>query len=90
MTRLLGPDPAVVAANLRRLMIQQCLGINELADLATLGRGAVLDALNGTRQSQMRTLRKLAVALEVDHAELTQLYRDPVPTPGPFPEGSVA
>lgn len=44
--------------------------MNQLADFADVGRASVSELLNGKRTPTLRTIVKLAAALEVDAADL--------------------
>lgn len=54
----------------RELMVRRHLSINRLADFSGMGRGRVSEILSGKTSPTLRTLGKLADALEVPVREL--------------------
>lgn len=66
MSRFLELDLDLVATNVERLLLEQCISASELAELAFLQRSTVRDLLERRRLPQRRTLRKIAKALGVD------------------------
>lgn len=59
-----------VAARIRALARQRGWSGNQLADFATVGRGYLSDILAGKKSPTVRTLAKLARALDVEARDL--------------------
>lgn len=57
-------------ARIRALMRQRRWSANKLADFAVVGRGYLSDVLAGKKSPTLRTMVKLARALEVDVRDL--------------------
>ncbi|HYD55046.1 MAG TPA: helix-turn-helix transcriptional regulator [Gemmatimonadaceae bacterium] len=57
-------------ANIKARAKRRRLSANKLADFADVGRGYLSDVLAGHKSPTVRTLVKLATALEVDIREL--------------------
>jgi transcriptional regulator with XRE-family HTH domain len=61
---------------LRRLRLDAGLTRAELAEIAGLSKGCVMNAENGKQSPRGRTVRRLALALGVDHADLMEAASD--------------
>ncbi len=59
-----------LATRIRQLARSRKMSMNRLADFAGLGRGYVSDVLAGKKSPTLRTLAKIAGALEVPVTEL--------------------
>lgn len=58
------------AKRMRELMVRRKLSINRLADFSGLGRGRVSEILAGKSSPTLRTLGRLAEALDVPVRDL--------------------
>jgi len=68
----IGPRPAEIAANLRRLMARQGLRMIDLAERTVLDERTIKSVLRGRARPQARTLYKLARGLNVPADELLE------------------
>lgn len=59
-----------LAARIRQLLRKRNVSQNVLADLAGVGRGQMSAIINAQQSPTVRTLKKLADALDVDPGEL--------------------
>lgn len=59
-----------LAARIKALAKRRGWSVNKLADFAVVGRGYLSDVLAGRKSPTVRTLAKLASALEVEVKEL--------------------
>lgn len=64
------PTHRRLSANLNALAKRRGWSMNQLADFAVIGRGFLSDVVRGRKSPSLRTLVKLAGALEVDVAKL--------------------
>jgi len=62
-----------VIKNIRRLAAERRLSMNRLADFAGVDRGNLSRIMSGKQSPTLRTLDSLAVALDVETAELVCL-----------------
>ena len=62
------------ATNVRRLMREKKLSLNHLADFSGVGRGRMSDLLAGKGSPTLRTLGRVAAALDV---QVVDLLRSP-------------
>lgn len=56
----------------RILMIERCTNVKRLARAAHIGESTMHQALNNTRNSNYRTIGKIARALQVNPVEIIQ------------------
>lgn len=59
-----------LSANLKALTRRRGWSMNQLADFAVVGRGYLSEVVRGRKSPSLRTLVKLAEALEVEVAKL--------------------
>lgn len=59
-----------VGRRIAKLALERCLSMNHLADFAGLSRSYVSAILRGRKSPTLRTLEKLADALDVDVRDL--------------------
>lgn len=59
-----------IGRRIEAAMKRKKLSANKLADFAGIGRGSLSEILNGSRSPTVRTLAKLAAALEVEVRDL--------------------
>jgi transcriptional regulator with XRE-family HTH domain len=59
-----------LSANLKALTKRRGWSMNQLADFAVIGRGYLSDIVNGRKSPSLRTLVKLAGALDMEVMDL--------------------
>jgi transcriptional regulator with XRE-family HTH domain len=64
-----------MARKIQQAAKQRGWSVNQVADFSGLGRGSVSEIMRGRRSPTLRTLRKIADALEVDVRDLVPSSR---------------
>jgi transcriptional regulator with XRE-family HTH domain len=59
-----------LVTRIKQLARQKRLSANKLADFAVVGRGYLSEVMNGRKSPTVRTLQKLAAALDVEVRDL--------------------